>query len=72
MALTVRYTEAPMMHISYDCLGMSCGQNTIYHDGDSFICKDCGTSWHDDCDEGELYEKWSGETPDLVAKHPDD
>lgn len=57
----IRYTTAPALHISYNCGGMSCGIDTVHHDGDDFICNDCGTTWHDDGDEGTLYPEWSGE-----------
>ncbi|WP_330251800.1 hypothetical protein OG874_37660 [Nocardia sp. NBC_00565] len=71
MSYTVRYSRPPSMSISYDCGGMSCGIGTIEHDGDSFVCSDCGTSWTDEGDDGELHEQWSGETPVGDPVHPD-
>lgn len=59
--MNVRYTKAPMLHISYNCGGKSCRIDTVQHDGDSFVCSDCMTSWLDDGDEGQTYEEWNGE-----------
>ena len=67
----VRYTEAPYMHISYSCGGLSCGSNTVEHDGDSFICSDCGTSWQCE-DDGQLYEEWSGDEREGPIVDPHD
>lgn len=64
-----RYDEAPAMHVAFSCDGAECGFNTVHHDGDSFICSDCGTSWPDTDDDGTLYADWSGvDTDHLPVK----
>lgn len=55
-----RYSEAPGMHVQYTCNGMECGFDSVGHDGDSFVCSVCGTSWNDTDDDGTLYAEWSG------------
>ncbi|MBH0778779.1 hypothetical protein [Nocardia bovistercoris] len=72
MSYEIWYSRPPSMHVSYDCGGMSCGSNTDEHDGDSFVCSDCGTSWSDIDVDGELFETCSGEVPEGGPVNPDE
>ncbi|MBF6671564.1 hypothetical protein [Glutamicibacter sp. FBE19] len=58
----VRYETAPKLSINYpDCSACS---TEVEHDGDSWYCARCGTTWDIDAgdgDEGMLYEDWNGE-----------
>ncbi|WP_328438335.1 hypothetical protein [Nocardia puris] len=56
MSYRVQYTRPPDMHITHTCSGIACGTGTIAHDGDSFVCSDCGTSWADENDDGQLHD----------------
>lgn len=68
----IRYTRPPGLYISYGCNGLSCGTSTVTHDGDSFICSDCGTAWDHEDDPGTLYPEWSGEDLDGPEVDPDE
>ena len=63
MADYTKLKEASTLVIQYP-LCNACWQE-VSHDGDSWICPHCGTTWDSDAGEdepGTLYEEWSGET----------
>lgn len=69
----VAYTKPPRMsiHSVYNCSGISCGYDTVEFDGDNFVCRDCGTAWEDEEEDGQLYPEWSGEKIDAQPIDPD-
>jgi hypothetical protein len=71
----VRLAEAPHYVLHYPTC--SACLVDLEHDGDSFQCPKCGTSWDSnagDGDEGTLYPEWSGEDFDgdqPIVSHDD-
>lgn len=64
MTAAVRLAEAPRFVLQYPLCG-ACHVE-LDHDGDSFTCPSCRTSWDSnagDGDSGTLYAEWSGEQP---------
>jgi uncharacterized Zn finger protein (UPF0148 family) len=65
MSAYVKLDKAPMFVLHHPTCS-ACGID-LEHDGDTFTCPNCGTSWDpnaNDGDEGQLYPSWSGEEVD--------
>ena len=65
MSSYVKLSERPQFVLMYPMCS-ACDVD-LDHDGDSFQCPNCGTSWDtnaNDGDEGDLYAYWSGEELD--------
>jgi len=62
MSAYIKLAEPPEFVLHYPTC--SACDIELEHDGDSFSCPSCGTSWDPnatDGDKGELYSSWSGE-----------
>ena len=65
MSTYIRLAEKPRLNDPGYPTCDACGVE-VDHDGDSFVCPSCGTSWHTrsleaSSDEAELYEEWAGD-----------